>query len=172
MGLEHVRHRTGRPRGSKSTPRWVKDLRWAYANVGNPDPRPPTAFAGRLLALAKEQPDKLFSCLVALELRAPKGEGAGPGGGSVNGANGVPGDGRPRRVMELFVGLDDLVHFFRGGKPVRVAPLPRSCEIVGGEVDVGRDGVSILIRSEEFELVPPGQPPPTMQFQFASVLGR
>ena len=64
MGTLHLEgRRTGRPKGAKSAPLWVRAARWALKNLETPDAVPPSALAGRLLALGREQPDKLVLCL-------------------------------------------------------------------------------------------------------------
>src|SRR5436309_9031086 len=73
MGLEHLNgKRTGRPRGVKSAPRWQRDVRWVYRNLGNAGARPPSELARRLLALALEHPDRFVACLAHLESPAPE----------------------------------------------------------------------------------------------------
>lgn len=68
MGIQHLTgKRTGRPRGTKNTPPWVRDARWAYQNLGNLDAAPPSPLAGRLLDLGREQPDRLAVCLAAID---------------------------------------------------------------------------------------------------------
>src|SRR5262249_52231764 len=76
MGLKHLQdNRTGRPRGSKNSPAWVRDVRWAYKHLGRPDAVPPTALAGLLVALGREHPDQFVSCLATADGAAErKGE--------------------------------------------------------------------------------------------------
>src|SRR5436305_9377494 len=59
MGVECIKpgDRTGRPKGSKSTPRWVRALNWAERNYGTPGAVPPNALAARFLEMAQERSD-------------------------------------------------------------------------------------------------------------------
>jgi hypothetical protein len=75
MGVQHLEgKRTGRPKGSKSSPVWVRAARWALANLDYPDAVPPSPLAGRLLALGRESPDRLVLCLEALRMKAVHSE--------------------------------------------------------------------------------------------------
>jgi hypothetical protein len=83
MGVEHLQgKRTGRPRGSKNLPRWVRYVAWAEKNVGRTDATPPSPFAAFLRAMAREEPDKFVSYLVGADaVRSGKQVTAGlPGG--------------------------------------------------------------------------------------------
>jgi hypothetical protein len=77
--------RTGRPKGSKTTPPWVRDALWAYRNLDKPDLKPPSLLAGLLLAMGREHPDRLVLLLDALdrgmeERGCKDGEGPEPSG--------------------------------------------------------------------------------------------
>src|SRR5260221_14723874 len=73
MGLKDVEgKRTGRPRGSKSRPPWIRAARWAIKNLDNPDAVPPTPLARRLVALGREQPESLVICLATLDASGNK----------------------------------------------------------------------------------------------------
>jgi hypothetical protein len=64
MSISHVNgHRTGRPKGSKSTPAWVRALNWAERNLGNPGAVPPTVLAAKMLQLAQDRPELFVRCL-------------------------------------------------------------------------------------------------------------
>src|SRR6266478_6210995 len=95
--------RTGRRPGSKSRP-WVRDLKWACKNLDRPDAKPPSALAGRLVVLGREQPDRLVALLAALEAQMPKAEHPERGTSSApphtasGPAGGLPRDGQPRRL--------------------------------------------------------------------------
>jgi hypothetical protein len=70
VGLEHLeKKRTGRPKGSKTSPAWVRALRWAERNLGKPDAeaQAPSELARYLLALGREHPDRFLACLALLE---------------------------------------------------------------------------------------------------------
>src|SRR5262245_12147447 len=69
MGIEHLQgRRTGRRRGSKSGPFWLRAARWAAQNLGKPDAAPPSPLAARLLTLGLKHPDRLTACLTKLEI--------------------------------------------------------------------------------------------------------
>ena len=64
--------RTGRPKGIKSAPPHVRDVRWAYKNLDRPDAKPPSPFAARMRELGREQPERFLTCLLLVD-----GQGAG-----------------------------------------------------------------------------------------------
>ena len=73
MGVAHLADkRSGRPKGSKNTPAWARDVRWVYKHVGDADAQPPTIYARLLLAQARERPDLLAPLLALLEPLAAK----------------------------------------------------------------------------------------------------
>jgi hypothetical protein len=73
MGMEHLEgKRTGRPRGSKSRPAWVRDVRWAHKHLGQSGATPPTPLAGLLLNLGCEHPDRLVACLALADPLLPQ----------------------------------------------------------------------------------------------------
>jgi hypothetical protein len=62
MGLQHLEgKRTGRPRGSKTSPLVDRDVRWAYRNLGTPDAVPPSPLAG---GLSTQQTSRARCCNV------------------------------------------------------------------------------------------------------------
>ncbi len=75
MGLQHLEgKRSGRPRGARTTPQWVRAVRWASKYLGDLDAVPPSDLAGRLVTMGREHPDKLIHCLAlvdALTSKAP-----------------------------------------------------------------------------------------------------
>jgi ribosomal protein L7/L12 len=69
MGTEHLKDkRSGRPPGARSRLPWIRDVRWAYRSIGKPDAQPPTAFAGLLLALARDHPERFAVCLAQVDV--------------------------------------------------------------------------------------------------------
>ena len=70
--------RTGRPKGSRSTPSWERDLRWAGRHLDKPEAVPPSALAGRLVALGRQHPDRLLSLLLQLDAEGRRGEARAP----------------------------------------------------------------------------------------------
>src|SRR5438552_16411764 len=73
MGVEHLQgKRTGRPRGSKSTPAWARDVRWVQKHLGQPAATPPTPLAGLLLNLGREHPEKFVACLTLADPLLPQ----------------------------------------------------------------------------------------------------
>jgi hypothetical protein len=64
MGLEHlVGKRSGRPKGLKSAPAWVRALKWAERHLDRLEAVPPSPLAARLVALGREHPDRFVACL-------------------------------------------------------------------------------------------------------------
>src|SRR4051812_48834574 len=63
--------RTGRRPGTKSAPSWVRDVRWVYRNIANPDAKPPSELAKRLLTMAREHPDRFVDCLALADPPEP-----------------------------------------------------------------------------------------------------
>jgi hypothetical protein len=181
MGLEHLQgRRTGRRRGSKSTPAWIRDARWAYRNLGKPDAEPPSALAGRLVALGREQPDKFFACLMSLQ---PPTNAAEPrnretatsaddvpemlrGSGTLQATNDVnPIESsltarQPRRLKAVFVPEAILTLCLAGGAAPRITNFPLPMRVVGYKIDPVREGVVLIIYSELFPVLPDGQPIP------------
>src|SRR4051812_10794613 len=75
MGLQDlVGKRSGRPRGSKTTPAWIRAARWAFDNLDNPDSVAPSRLAERLLALGRKHPDRLIVCLARLDALRQKAD--------------------------------------------------------------------------------------------------
>jgi hypothetical protein len=151
--------RTGRPPGSKSTPPWVRDARWAYKHLGEPDAVPPSALAGLLVALGREHPERLLACLAIVEARGskPSGpvgdkpqEGAVPPAAAQPDGNGtataLKAGGGPRRVKTLFIPQDHLAAHFHGNRRLPWVPdLPYGSRVVACDVDAERGGVVFII---------------------------
>jgi hypothetical protein len=75
MGLQHLAgKRTGRPKGSRSKPRWLRDLAWAEKNLGNPDAQPPSELARRLRDLGRARPDQFLACLALRDVMRRAGK--------------------------------------------------------------------------------------------------
>jgi ribosomal protein L7/L12 len=86
MGTQHLDgKRTGRPPGARSRLPWIRDLRWAYRNLDKPDPQPPTAFAGLLLAMGREHPERLVPCLAIMDMVRLEEHQRNPGIGDASG---------------------------------------------------------------------------------------
>jgi hypothetical protein len=182
MGVDHLQgKRTGRPRGSKTTPAWVRDLRWAERHLGRPDAAPPSPLAARLLALGREQPDKFLACLALRDARGrraapPRGPAPpadlGPPGPA--GCTPTPAGDRPRRVRVLVMPLEYLVSSLTGGGPVpRVRNLPAAFQVAecaaGWDREAGgrwRRVLRVTLASADFPEVPPGAPVPELAPDF------
>jgi hypothetical protein len=182
MSVEHLHgKRTGRPRGSKSTSPWRRDALWAYRHLGRPDAQPPSELAKLLLALGREQPDRLFACLALLDdpghpAEQPNREAGGSAeadpttGGrspdpqsSGNDLGGKP----PQKVRKLFVDARHLLARLTGDGGAWVSNLPRGAYVVGCETDPGRDGIVLLIHSEAFPPVAEGEAIPELTAEYA-----
>jgi large subunit ribosomal protein L7/L12 len=69
MGTEHLKDkRTGRPPGARSRLPWIRGVRWAFRNIDKLDAKPPSAFAGLLLALGREHPERFAVCLALMDV--------------------------------------------------------------------------------------------------------
>jgi len=158
--------RTGRPRGARSAPAWLRAARWAHRNLGKPEAVPPSALAGRLLALGQEHPDRLAVCLDKLEatweLRAaPSNTGV---------VQDDHDDAWPRRVKTLTVPLKQLVLWMAGqAEPLWMASLPAAFEVAGCEVNTKRRQITLTIRSRAFEPVPEGSLAPELEWDRCGV---
>jgi hypothetical protein len=174
MGLEHLDgKRTGRPRGARSAP-WLRDLRWAYRNLGG-DAEPPSDLAKRLLALGREHPDRLVTCLVQLEAVAaqqPEARRAAERtdrkvGEEVDGP-GARVEGPRGRVKKLRVTEAQLMAYLSGRRYPWIRNLPPAVEIVACEREPGGKAVFVLtLRAEAFPLVAEGQEVPEFEVEFA-----
>jgi hypothetical protein len=68
MGVDHLQgRRTGRPRGAKTTPPYIRAARWAYENLDVADAVPQSALAARLLAFWRKRPDRLVVYMATLD---------------------------------------------------------------------------------------------------------
>jgi hypothetical protein len=163
MRVEHLDgKRTGRPRGSRSTPAWVRDLRWAGRHLGDPEAAPPSPLAGRLLAWGREQPDRFLACL------APRDADAAAPPRFEERPAALAGD-RPRRVETLAVPLHHLVGQLVGSGPIpAVVNLPRGFAVVGCAIATAVAGgapqrsLRLTVASAAFAAVPPGAPIPEL----------
>jgi hypothetical protein len=180
MGVEHLQgKRTGRRPGSKSAPPWVRDVRWAYRNLGKPDAVPPSDGARFWLTVAREQPDKFFACLVLLGTPEDKADCRKSGGPpepdpDVVSADGRRDDGngatlalridpRPLRVKTLFVPEAHLRMHLTGDRPLPwVMNLPRDFVVLASAVDRGRKGLVLTLYSGAFDVVAEGEPIPEL----------
>jgi hypothetical protein len=176
VGVEHLQDkRTGRPKGSRSTPAYVRALRWASRHLDKPDAVPPNELAGRLLALGREAPDRLLALLIQLDSKGGKSEIGEPLPGS--GPRPAPSlpvlapqptpptqgrGGAPQRVKKLILPAGQLSYFFSGLPGSWVVGLPRNFEIVGWAVDSAQGRVELTIRSETFPPVAEGEPIPVL----------
>jgi hypothetical protein len=55
--------RTGRRKGSRSRPHWLRAIRWAESQIERPGGKPPSKLASLLFALGQEHPDRLAMCI-------------------------------------------------------------------------------------------------------------
>jgi hypothetical protein len=185
MGIEHLQgRRSGRPRGVKSAPPWVRAARWALENLDTPDAVPPSALAARLLALGREHPDRLAVCLASLEAIGHKAgeQDCCPQHPSLNGAsakgsgiadNGQQGDsetpellvrGTPsRRLRKVCVETQQLIYRLTGDGTAWISNLPRDARPVGCETDPTRDGIILIIYSGTYPPVAAGEPIPEIE---------
>lgn len=153
MGVAHLKgKRTGRPPGSKSASPWIRDANWVYKNLDNEDARPPSALAGRLLALGRENPDRFFACLAALDppsYRADEQERS---------ANGHGYEGESRRVKQLTVSEDSVFLSLRAEHRAWVHNPPSDAHIVGCEANASKRTVTFIVHSRTFPELDRGEP--------------
>jgi hypothetical protein len=179
MGIEHLRDkRTGRPPGSKSTPPWVRDVRWACANLGNQDAEPPSDLARALVTLGREHPDRLFACRVLVDGPAPVADNpnreasdrtereSAPAAEPHDPQNGtqVPQRKGPLRFRTVSLAEKDVVSQLGRYR----ANLPCDCKVVGCALDKARGVVVFTITSEGFQPVPEGEPIPELAPTYSS----
>jgi hypothetical protein len=166
MGVEHLQgRRTGRPRGSKTTPPWVRDARWVYRNLDSPDAVPPSPLAGLLLTLGREHPDRLAVCLARMSsnhgAERPNAEPDKPHGKAISPAALVVAEEdsatEPVRAQRVFVPAARLMQCLVGENRVRITNLEFDCvDIIAAEFDRKQNGVWLTISSGMFPPVPSG----------------
>jgi hypothetical protein len=125
--------RTGRPRGTKSTPAWARDAKWAFRHFNDPDAVPPSEFARCLRDQARQRPDLLLAVLAQLELVPNKKEASAPQQSADEAPSvGEQGQREPRAEVKTFdVPVADLVTWAMGyGEPGGLNLLPPECEIL------------------------------------------
>lgn len=166
MGLAHLKgKRSGRPRGSKNRPPWVRAALWASRNLDNLEAVPPSPLAGRLLALGREHPDRLVVVLLKADAardrqeREKRQELAARKARQPRPAKTVPGERRLRKLALYGSRLFDTLSL----ELSRVPRLPGSVEIVGIMLSTTNGGHTVLtLRSQAFEEVPEGERIPEM----------
>jgi hypothetical protein len=163
MGVEHLDgKRTGRPRGAKSRP-WVRELLWAYRNLGNPDAEPSSALAGRLLALGREHPDRFFACLMQLKPHATP-DTAPPGEQPHNGN--AAARKLPPRVRKLVVEGQYLLTRLTGDGSAYLSGIPHGAAIVDCAPDPEGNGVVFILHSGTFPPVLEGVAIPRLKVEY------
>jgi hypothetical protein len=61
--------KTGRPKGSRNAPPGLRAARWAVRHLADEGAVPPTALAARMLAMAREEPDRFALYLDQAEMQ-------------------------------------------------------------------------------------------------------
>jgi hypothetical protein len=152
MSVAHLEgRRTGRPRGSRSTPPWKRDALWAYRHHDDRDAVPPSEFARRLREQAWERPDLLLAALALLDGQPSREE---VGGAEIRTAD-EPTDG----VMRLSVSMAGLVAWAQGHpEPLWMSRLPEGCDVAGVVLNRARRRIVLTFRHNSFPAVPGGQP--------------
>ena len=78
MGVQQLEgRRTGRPKGSR-TQAGKRAVLWTVRHLAEPDARPPSPLAERLLAQAQDRPDLLARLLIELERPVIQGDNCQP----------------------------------------------------------------------------------------------
>jgi hypothetical protein len=138
-------------------PPWNRDVLWAYQNLDNPEAVPPSALAGRLLALGREHPDRLLACL-ALVSAEQKTEHSSRGAQEANAREPSappPEVVQPRNVKFLCVLDRHLFSLLCGEQDRWVYDIPRDARVVAWERSATE--TKILILSDTFPAVPEGE---------------
>jgi hypothetical protein len=173
MGLKDLDgNRTGRSRGSKSAPRWTRDLKWVYRHLGE-DVEPPTSGAKFWRGVAQEQPDKFAAALAQLDQASQRMSEASvpatvadsrPESGAVPAITRVA--QKPQRVKLAFLSLDHLTKLLAGG--LRAADIQGDARVIACSLDRERRGLVLTLCSRDFPLVREGQLISQMELQFSS----
>jgi hypothetical protein len=168
LGIESIKahQRTGRPKGSKTTPRWVRALNWAERNYGKPGAVPPNGLAARMLQLAQEHPDRFAKCCALRdglrrqdrppEAPAPTANGtAAAGVGRLSRAD--PWEKYPSGGLKVVTIGDWSLSSLLSGQEGKLVGVPQ-----GRVVDawVSAEGLSLLINSTGLKRLPAGFPVP------------
>ena len=166
MGIEHLNgRRTGRRPGQKSRPAWERGLLWAYKHLDQIEAKPPSELAGRLLALGRDAPDRLFACLALLDaLDARRGQA--DRGDPLPPLRAVRTAEQPERLRKLFVGARHLLDCLTGAAATWVGNLPEGAYLVGCESAPGRDGLFLVFYSNRFPPVALGAPVPEIEVEW------
>lgn len=175
MGLAHLAgRRTGRPKGSRTSSRVRRDLRWAYRNLHKPDAKPPSEGARLWAEYARTCPRRFLDRVLRADLlEESKAEGdalekaiAGP---AVSPASGSPAGvvaARTRRTRRLFVPEGHLAAYLTGGRAPWVRNLPNHFEVIACEVDRERGGVVLTLFDWSFEPAAAGAQVPELAAEF------
>ena len=161
--------RSGRRKGSRSTPAWERALRWAGRHMGKPDAVPPSDLAGRLAALGRDHPDRLVSLLLQLDAERRRGAADAPAPEpaapipSPPPALPQPAEGTARRLKRLSLPGVYLVPIPERPRRALACPCPPAYEIVGLAVDQARGRVVVTIRSEALQFVAEEQAIPIVE---------
>ena len=164
MSLAHLEgKRTGRRPGSKSTPPWIRDARWAYRNLGRPGAEPPSPFAAALVALAREHPDRFLDCMLKADFVTKRVDyeiDDEPPGDSAGSAITLP-----DRLASVWLTATELICYLTGHNPRWTVKLPEKFELVALKLDPARLGVFLIFRSPSFALVGVDQKIPEMKVE-------
>jgi hypothetical protein len=134
MAVEHLKdRRTGRPPGSKSRPAALRGLLWAARHLGR-DVEPPTPEAKFWMDMARMEPARFVAALKALRDKV-----------------GVA-SGRLKRLFLVGVKLPPDLQI------VEIKPAHEFC----GPRSHGELGIWLVLRSETFREVPPGDAVPKL----------
>src|SRR5262245_13862092 len=169
MGVEHLQgRRKGRPPGSKTTPRWRRDVEWVYKHLGDAEAKPPSELARRLLALAREHPDRLLRCLLQVDAAAHKPAATrGAEGAPAGGSGGLPGGGQERRLKKVTIPEARLFSFLREGTGWVHDP-PADAYVVRCEADTSQRKIRLFISSLTFPEVAQGEPVLELERKYVS----
>lgn len=164
MGVQHLDgRRTGRPRGTRSTPQWQRDMLWVARHLGT-DTVPPSPGARLWSSFATAHPDRFIACIIQLGTQEaktgsrssdrPEAAQAENRSAGVTGATNIA---KPRRQHKTLTLKKDR---FQNMLLHQRASVPSDSKVVS-VVEQG-DKVIITLFSETFPLVPDGQAVPEL----------
>jgi hypothetical protein len=162
MGVAHLEgKRTGRRKGSKTAPEWLRGLRWAIKNFGKVAV-PPTPAAAKWQAIAYEQPDRFMKCWAQYEdMQRDEKKDAngsipkGPERREEAGAVGVRMGEKPMRARSVFLPVAKLrPHIRLDRNALELQNFPLDIRVIRCVLDPARGGLVIALSSAAFEEVP------------------
>jgi hypothetical protein len=159
------RKKIGRPLGSQSAPKGLRMARWVSRHLGDEAAVPPSPLAARLLALAREEPDRFALFWDQAESQARSWTGRQAGSSATVGAGPPDANGESaadRRLRNLSLSMRQYGDLLHGVGWSWIDALPERFRLVG--TAFRRQGSALravlTIGAPTFSPVPEGQPIP------------